>query len=120
MRDQRLRVFRTAVDGLIESLDAVVRLSRWNEGESKPEPLVSAAAKLLDRLGAADRLSASQFNGPASDVQKVTAMRSAMKRLDAAYLAYCKQRASRTEQAEAATTLEAEISATSALAVQWA
>ncbi len=119
MRDQRLRVFRTAVDGLLESLDAVIRLSRWNEAESKPEPLVTAAAKLLDRLGAADRLAASHFNGPATDVAKVTAMRSAMKRLDGAYLAYCKQSSSPAEKADAATALETEVSATSALANKW-
>jgi hypothetical protein len=114
-----MRVFRTATLGLVESLDAVVRVSRWNEGEVKPEPLVAAAAKLLDRLGAADRLAASQFQGPPADVAKVTAMCSAMKRLDAAYLAYCKQSASPAQRAEAATALETEIAATSELALSW-
>ena len=120
MRDRRLQVFRTAVDGLIESLDAVVRLSRWNDEEPKPEPLVTAAAKLLDRLGAADRLAASRFNGPAPDVAKVTAMCAVLKRLDAAYLAYCKQIAVPQDTIEAAAALEAEVSATSALARNWA
>jgi protein tyrosine phosphatase (PTP) superfamily phosphohydrolase (DUF442 family) len=119
MRDQRLRVFRTAVDGLVESLDAFVRLSRWTEGESKPEPLVAAAAKLFERLGAADRLAASQFQGPPADTAKVTAMCSALKRLDAAYLAYCKQGASATHRAEAMTALETEIAATAELALRW-
>src|SRR6476646_3585192 len=114
MRDQRLRVFRSAVDGLIESLDAIVRLSRWNGSEAKPEPLVDAAAKLLERLGVADRLAASRFNGPPADQAKVTAMCAALRRLDAAYLAYCKQIAGAEETIEAAATLESEVSATSA------
>lgn len=119
MRDQRLSVFRAAVDGLIESLDAVVRLSRWSDGEPKPEPLVTAAAKLQDRLGAAERLVASRFAGTANDAAKVTAMCSALKRLDAAHLTYCKQSASKGEKAEATTALESEVSSTSALAASW-
>jgi hypothetical protein len=119
MRDQRLRIFRTAVHGLVESLDAVVRLSRWTEGDLKPEPLVAAAAKLLERLGVADRLAASHFHGPSADVAKVTAMCSAMKRLDAAYVAYSKQTASATQKAEATTALETEVAATAELALRW-
>jgi hypothetical protein len=107
MRDQRLRVFRTAVDSLLESLDAIVRLSRWTEADPRPEPLVTAAAKVQERLRAADRLAASRYSGPPAEVAKVTLLCGGMKRLDAAFLTYCKNRVA----ADAASTLEAEVSA---------
>jgi hypothetical protein len=121
MRDQRLQVFRNAIDTLIESLEAVVRLSRWNDGETKPEPLVAAASKLLERLGIADRLAASRFQGPPADIAKVTAMCAAMKRLDAAYLEYMRRtEAPSPDRAAAASDLESEISATAANREAWA
>lgn len=110
LRDQRLQVFRSAVDGLVESLDAIVRLARWTDAEARPEPLVLAAAKVQDRLGAADRLAASKYTGPPADVAKVEVMCATMKRLDAAFLTYSKTR-NGNHDAEAATALEAEIAA---------
>ncbi|AKV04068.1 hypothetical protein AKJ09_10731 [Labilithrix luteola] len=104
---------------MIESLDALVRLSRWNHSESKPEPLVIAVAKLQDRLGAAERLAGSNFNGSSTEAAKVTAMCVALKRLSASYLQYCKQIASPLNVDDAANSLESEISATSATSDQW-
>lgn len=115
MKDRRLEVFRSTTLGLIESLDAVVRLARWGETEAPPEPLVKAAGKLSDRLGAADRLSSSTFNGAPADATKVTAMCAAMKRLDGAYLTYRKDIASSPEKThDAASALEVEIGGTTA------
>ncbi len=119
MKDQRLQVFRTALDQLIESLDAHVRLSRWAESEPVPEPLATARTMLVTRLGVADRLASSRFVGAPSDVAKVTAMRGAMKRLDLAYVAFCKHGAAPGDDAEAASQLEAEIAATSDLSHEW-
>jgi uncharacterized protein (DUF1800 family) len=119
MRDQRLQVFRKAIETLTESLEAVVRLSRWTGPEAKPEALVSAANKLQERLGAADRLAASHFNGPTADVAKVTAMRAAMKKLDAAYLAYMQQSSNAADRKAAADALESEIAATTTDAEAW-
>jgi hypothetical protein len=110
MKDQRLKVFRGALEGLIESLDALVRVSRWAEAEPPPEPLQAAAAKLLDRLGTAGRLSSGTFVGTAADTTKVNAMFATMKRLDAAYVTYRKRvDSSPAQQKDAAATLEAEI-----------
>lgn len=91
MKDQRLKVFRAALEGLIESLDALVRVSRWPASDSPPEPLRAAASKLLDRLGTAGRLSSGTFVGTASDATKVEAMFATMRRLDAAYVSYRKR-----------------------------
>jgi hypothetical protein len=111
MKDQRLRVFESAVEGLIDSLQAVVRLARWTGDEPKPEPLVSSAAKLLDRLGTADRLASSKFQGKPSEATRVAAMCAAMKRLDAAYLAYRQQSESTAGSPDPATALETEVAA---------
>jgi hypothetical protein len=112
MKDQRLKVFRGALEGLIESLDALVRVSRWSEADPPPDPLRAAASRLLDRLGTAGRLSSGAFVGTASDTTKVEAMFSTMRRLDAAYVVYRKrmdQAPADTAASDAAATLEADI-----------
>jgi hypothetical protein len=110
MKDQRLKVFRGALEGLIESLDALVRVTRWSEVEGPPDPLRAAASKLVDRLGTAGRLSSGTFVGTPSDATKVEAMFTTMRRLDAAYVVYRKRVDSTPAQAsDAAATLEADI-----------
>jgi hypothetical protein len=110
MKDVRLKGFREALEGLSESLDAFVRVSRWADAEPPPEPLRTAAAKLVDRLGAAGRLCAGTFVGTPVDTAKVNAMVATMKKLDAAYASYRKRVDSEPGQsADALATLEAEI-----------
>jgi hypothetical protein len=110
MKDQRIKVFQAAVEGLLESLDAYARVERWKEPGELPEPLQVAATKLMDRLGTADRLASGVFVGRPADANKVTAMCSAMKRLDAAYVSY-RHRVERAANGDAIATeaLEAEI-----------
>ncbi len=113
MKDQRLQAFRTAVDSLSESLEALVRVSRWPNGDAPQEALSTAASKLVDRLGVASRLAATQFQGTPTDTLKVSAMCAAMKRLDAAYVIYRKRVTdSPAEKLDAASALELEISET--------
>jgi hypothetical protein len=120
MKSQRLEVFRGAIDGLVESLDAVVRVSRWTDPEAPPEPLRTAVSRLPTRLGAADRLSSGMFVGSPADANKVGAMCTAMKRLDAAYVAYRKRVESTPEQAaDAGNSLEREIAEATAGASYW-
>lgn len=111
MRDQRLKVFRTALDGLIESLDALVRVARWADAvEAPPEPLRVAVSKLTERLGTADRLASGTFVGTQIDTSKVNAMCATMKRLDGAYVAYRKRLEGKPEQTgDAASALETDI-----------
>src|SRR5215469_12613505 len=110
MKDNRLKVFQTAIEALLESLDAYVRVERWPESGDLPEPLHAAATKLNDRLAAADRLASGVFVGTPVDSRKVTAMCSAMRRLDAAYVT-CRHQIERdpTQGANAWAALEAEI-----------
>ena len=111
MKDQRLKVFSTAVDSLTESLEALVRVSRWSGADAPPEELRASVSKLADRLGVANRLVATPFQGTPADARKVSAMCEAMKRLDVAYVAYRKRLASTPEQlVDAAMALELEMS----------
>jgi len=115
MKDQRLKVFRTALDALVESLDALVRVSRWSDPDAPPpEPLLVAASKLAERLGVAGRLASGTFVGTPVDVNKVSAMCAAMKRLDVAYVAYRKRVDSNPREVDAAATLEVDIAEASA------
>lgn len=87
MKDARLAIFRTTLAGLIESLDATVRVQGWADAVV-PVPLKEAASHLPSRLGAADRLAATHFVGSVADTARVNAMVVAMRRLDTAYVAY--------------------------------
>ena len=120
MKDNRIKVFRAAVEGLLESLDAYVRVERWSDPGAVPEPLHTAATKLVDRLGTADRLASGVFVGTPADSTKVTAMCSAMKRLDAAYISYRHQvDRGHNHEATASAALEAEIGEVLEIADQW-
>lgn len=120
MKDQRVNVFRNAIDSLVESLDALVRVSRWTEADAPPDSLRTAASKLLDRLGAANRLAEGKFLGTPADANKVSAMCSAMKKLDVAYVTYRKRVTSTpNEVIDAATALELEISEATGAARSW-
>ncbi|MGD0675469.1 MAG: hypothetical protein ABSC94_08630 [Polyangiaceae bacterium] len=120
MKDQRIKVFRGAVDDLLESLEAHLRVSKWRDPDIVPEPLNVAATKLVQRLGVADRLASSVFVGTPADSNKVGAMCIAMKRLDAAYVSYRSQvdRAPH-DHVTATVTLEAEIDDVRNRAHQW-
>lgn len=112
MRDRRIEAFRSATVALVESLEAVVRVTRWSDAEAAPEPLLSAAGKIVERLGAADRLVTSRYDGPPADAARVAAMCEAMKRLDAAYRAFRKKaEGSQANAREAAAALEHEVGA---------
>jgi hypothetical protein len=91
MKDSRVTYYRKTLEGLLESLDATVRLKRWTGEESVPEPLKESASRLITRLGTVDRLASSQFKGNAADVARVNALVGAMRRLDTAYVAFCQE-----------------------------
>ena len=88
MKDPRVTTYRKALEGLLESLDATLRIERWPQGDSPPEPLKQSASELVSRLGTAGRLASSRFAGAVADVSRVDSMRAAMRRLDTAYVAY--------------------------------
>ena len=121
MNDQRITSLRRALEALVDSLDATARLSRWDSGESAPEPLQESAAKLSDRLGAANRLAGGNFAGATQVVASLNGMSDAIKRLDAAYVQYRDRvDAQPGERDDAIVALDAEIGNVKAQADDWA
>ena len=119
-RDARLIQFRAVLDALIESLDASVRLTRWNEDESKPDALERSAALLLDRLGSANRLAAGRFVGAPAFVTTSTAIGEAIQALDRAYVEFLRSGGKGPSALEeAAGALDAEIGRIKLDAEKW-
>jgi hypothetical protein len=87
MKDQRIPLLRRALDALLDSLEATMRVKGWKGTEDAPEPLRKSADRLLERLGSADRLAAISVRDE-QDMKRVAAMTSAIRRLDAAYVAF--------------------------------
>ncbi|HTQ41968.1 MAG TPA: hypothetical protein VMI75_04360 [Polyangiaceae bacterium] len=91
--DSRIVTFRGALESLLESLDATVRIARWQEGDGEPVPeaLQQSAVQLQVRLGSATRLAAGKFAGTAAVVEKSDAIKEAVRDLDTAFVAYRKR-----------------------------
>jgi hypothetical protein len=108
-KDPRIVTFRSALESLIESLDATVRIARWEAGgEPIPEPLRQSAAQLQDRLGSANRLAAGRFVGAPAVVATSDAIKEAVRTLDAAFVAY-RKRAEGGQRDEAVIELDGEL-----------
>ncbi len=121
-KDPRIVYFRSALEALIESLDASVRVQRWQHegGEAPPEPLQQSAAQLVDRLGAANRLADGKFVGAPAVVASSDAIRSAIRELDAAFVAYRRNsESSGADRDEAAIALDAAIGRVKLEAHRW-
>ena len=121
-KDPRVVTFRGALESLIESLDATVRVARWQagDGEPIPEPLQRSAALLQDRLGSANRLAAGRFVGAPAVVATSDAIRQAVQRLDAAFVAYRKRvDVGPGQLGEAAIELDAEVGRVKLDAHRW-
>src|SRR5687768_14637509 len=88
MKDQRVAFVRRALSELVESLDASMRVGRWSGADSVPAPLAASAALLVERLGKANRLAADKFTGPPRVVETISAMSTAIRQLDVAFVAY--------------------------------
>lgn len=88
MKDQRIPGLRRALDALLLSLEATLRVRGWAGPDEIPEPLRSAAGRLIERLQTADRLSGFTPSTSGLDTARVRAMSSAVRRLDAAYVAF--------------------------------
>ena len=120
--DPRIVTFRGAFESLLESLDATVRIARWQHegGEVIPEPLQKSASQLIHHLGAATRLASGKFVGAPAVVASSDAIRTAVRDLDAAYVTYRKHLdSSPRDKGEAAIALEAELGRVKVVAQGW-
>jgi len=120
-KDPRIVTFRVALESLIESLDATVRIARWQpSGEPIPEPLRRSAQQLQERLGSANRLAGGRFVGAPAVVATSAAIREAVQQLDAAFVAYRKRAdAGPGQEDEAAIELDAEVGRVKLDAHRW-
>jgi hypothetical protein len=110
MKDQRVSYLRATLDGLVESLEATLRIARWEGPDGVPEPLRLSAAQLVDRLGTANRLAADRYTGSPKVVEALSTMSSAIQRLDAAFVVYRRGTAGTDAQREEGSlALDAEI-----------
>jgi hypothetical protein len=108
-KDPRIVAFRGALESLIESLDATVRIARWEAGgEPVPEPLRHSAEQLQGRLGSANRLAAGRFVGAPAVVATSNAIKEAVRDLDAALVAY-RKRIEGGQREEAVIDLDGEV-----------
>jgi len=120
-KDPRIVTFRGALESLIETLDATVRIARWDPaGEPIPEALRRGAAQLQERLGSANRLAAGRFVGAPAMVATSDAIKEAVQQLDAAFVAYRKRAdGGPSQQHEAAIELDAEVGRVKLDANRW-
>lgn len=118
-KDPRIVTFRNALELLIESLDATVRIARWEAGgEPIPEPLRQSATLLQDRLGSASRLAAGRFVGAPAVLGTSEAIKEAVQDLDAAFVAY-RKRAEGGQREEAVIELDGEVGRVKLDARRW-
>lgn len=111
MKDARVAAFRSALDSLMLSMDATVRIARWTEPtEMIPPPLQKAASALDERLATATKLADSKVVGAPLVTARINAMSQCIRRLDEAYKAYrAEVDAAPGTEAEAALSLDATI-----------
>ncbi len=120
--DPRIVTFRGALESLLESLDATVRIARWPQADGGPVPeaLERSAVQLPGRLGSATRLAAGKFAGTGAVVEKSDAIREAVRDLDAAFVAYRKRiEGSSSDRDEAALELDAVLGRVKGDAHRW-
>jgi hypothetical protein len=91
--DSHMVTFRGALESLLDSLAATVRIARWpqSDGGPVPEALQRSAVQLQVRLGSATRLASGKFAGSAAALEKSDAIKEAVRDLDAAFVAYRKR-----------------------------
>jgi hypothetical protein len=90
LKDKRVASLRNALQAVLDSLDATVRITRWSGSEGIPEPLRVAAAEVEQRLAVAKQVASSNTSVAPSLVQVMGSMAGAVGRLDAAYATYRK------------------------------
>jgi hypothetical protein len=88
MNDRRVAAIREALQTLLDSIDAVSRLNRWDASDPIPQSLEQSAKQLEPRLEKAKGLVASSYVGNALVMSQLNGLSDAIRRLDDAYVAY--------------------------------
>lgn len=88
MNDRRVAAIREALQTLLDSIDAVSRLNRWDASDPIPASLEHSAKQLEPRLEKANGLAASSYVGNVLVMSQLNGLSDAIRRLDRAYVAF--------------------------------
>jgi hypothetical protein len=85
MNDRRVTAIRSALEALVESIDATMRIARWDISDPVPDSLRLAAAQLEANMKLANELARGNVSGTPAIVHRLSVTSSAVIRLTAAY-----------------------------------
>ncbi len=85
MNDRRVTAIRNALEALVESIDATLRIARWDISDPLPDSLRLAAAQLEANLKVANELARGNVSGTPAIVHRLTVSSAAVQRLTTAY-----------------------------------
>jgi hypothetical protein len=88
MKDRRVAFVRGVLGELVDSLEATVRIARWQGEDAIPAPLRASAELLVGRLSRANRIAIDKFVGSPITLQAISELRDAILRLDVAFVAF--------------------------------
>jgi len=110
MNDRRVAAIRSALEALIESIDATTRIARWDLAEPVPDSLRAAAAQLEANLTLANKLVQGNFSGTPAVTSRLVGTSSAIRQLTSAYDEFRNRNcSSKEENSEALAALDAAI-----------
>lgn len=118
--DRRVTFQRDVLEGLLESLDATLRVERWPDREALPPALKASAALLHERLGVANRLANDVATGSPRARRMMEEISKAIRSLDEAFVSYRRgSSGSPAERQETAGQLESRIARVRSNARLW-
>ena len=85
MNDRRVTAIRNALEALVESIDASLRIAKWDISDPLPDSLRLAATQLEANLKLATELARGNVSGAPAIVHRLTVTSAAVQRLAAAY-----------------------------------
>ncbi len=110
MNDRRVAAIRSALEVLVESIDATTRIARWDLADPIPDSLRLAAAQLDANLTLANKLVEGNFSGTLAVTSRLVGTSTAIRQLASAYDEFRNRKcASSEESKEALATLDAAI-----------
>src|SRR5512145_2122410 len=81
MNDRRVSAHRDALEALMDSVSATLRIERWDDADSVPESLQQRARLLEERLATATKLVATTYTGSPLVVSRLNGLSAAIQRL---------------------------------------
>jgi hypothetical protein len=110
MNDRRVAAIRSALEALIESIDATTRIARWDMAEPVPDSLRAAASQLDSNLALANKLVQGNFSGTPAVTSRLVGTSAAIRQLTQAYDEFRSQNcSSKEEKWDALASLDAAI-----------